>query len=213
MDRKNLVFHVATTSLLIIVFLGQSVSLNFTLITYFNSDPYSFLWFLPDFFCLLFFSLDSYLAYRRACVQAKNSGNNRQDSRLLNQQRPNSRISTASSTSQYNWPNNTKWFGKLTKVPMTYMCWIVYSGFLIAKIAVIFKTGIPESPSRLLHPQAIKLCIGVTAIMYTLVVEVHKDSRKEPMRNAFVNSLSFGIAGEILDSVRYKTNMQSHQLL
>jgi hypothetical protein len=207
---KDGIFRALDALFLCLLFLFQNVILNFFIIKHFSTSPFPFLWFLGDFFCLLIFSWTLYLAYRnnrkreRALRSASISTGGSSGSGNSNP-RPGSRAShgSGSQTSEYNWPNNLACFAQLSQVPMAYLSWLMYSILLIAKCTTLFKSGIPQrlNSDDFFGPQIIKFCIGLSALIYSLLVEAHKDTHDDAVRNAYVNSLSFGIALEILDSV------------
>jgi hypothetical protein len=91
-------------------------------------------------------------------------------------------------------------------MPFSYIAWIVYSVIIIAKIVVIFKAEIPQNISVdnvFFKTDMIKVAIACSALVFSLLVEAHSDARDDPVRNAYVKSISYGMALEILDSVSF----------
>lgn len=119
----------------------------------------------------------------------------------------NSKLSNdASRISENSFPENYPWFTRLTNnFPLAYFSWIVYSAILIAKIVTLFRAEIPQKLQKedFFGPQLFKFAIGVSALVFSLIVAVHKNTKLDPLRNTSLNNLCYRIALEILDSVSY----------
>lgn len=106
--------------------------------------------------------------------------------------------------SEYNFTAGIPWFHTLTKnFPMAYVSWLLYSGTLITKIVLLFKNNVPQGlkHDEFLGPQMFRFSIGLSAIVFSLIVAAHKNARADPLRNNYLNNLCYRIALEILDSV------------
>lgn len=188
---------------LALVFLFQNVMINYIIIWHHSASIFSFLWFLGDFFCLVLFSFTVFLAH------------NFHRKAKLREQRSASRASYASGGARSPTPlgsetseesgsiNDNRMVGS-TKLPLTYISWLFYACLLIMKITILFKSNIAQKLMKedILGPQMLKFCIGLSTIVFSLLVESHHNAAdEEPLRNAYLNSMAFGVALEILDSV------------
>lgn len=192
---KSGLLRILDTVILTVFFLLQNVCLNFIIIEHHSESIFSFLWFLADFFCLTLFSFTIFLAHRYHRKQKQR--NLRAMSRVGYQHGEARSISPQGSR-----VSEQSFFGRAT-LPVTYVSWIFYATIMIMKITLLFKSGIvPQMPKTDTYgPQVVKFCIGLSTIIFSLLVESHHNASDEPLRNAYLNSLAFGVALEILDSV------------
>ncbi|CAL8125243.1 unnamed protein product [Orchesella dallaii] len=194
---KNFLLQILDSSLLSIVFIFQSVVLSQYLV-YDASElqgenahngflsTEKILWLTGDLICLALFLLSSICGYK-----------NLQLARGLSGELPREH----GTTSLYNYVLSSK-------LPLLYVSWFCYAILLVTKITVIFTTNLHENPENfgtsLFGAQMLQLVIGISALIFSLLVESHHDARgRDPRRNAYLNSLAYGIALEILDTADF----------
>lgn len=202
---KSALFHFVDVVCLALVFLFQNVMLNYILIFHNHTSFHAFLWFLGDFFGLVLFSFTVFLAHNYHAKLKKR------------EQRIASRASYASGgagrsctppgsdiSDESGYVSNPNTIFGNAKLPLTHLAWLYYSLLLILKITILFKSEIAQNlkPEDVMGPQMLKFCIGLATIIFSLLVESHHNAIGEPLRNAYLNSVAFGVALEILDSVR-----------
>ena len=114
-----------------------------------------------------------------------------------------------------NYPSKYSFLGYLSseKLPLIYISWFFYAALLTLKIAVISSEWMDQfakgnltkddSPISLnLEPDTLLLGIGLSGLVFSLLVEAHHNAGKEDMkRNSYLNHISYGVALEILDTV------------
>ncbi len=97
-----------------------------------------------------------------------------------------------------------------SKIPLCYISWFMYASVLVVKICMIFTSSLSEKwreaeeqhEKVFFGPQVLQLAIGISAVIFSLLVEAHHNAgKKEPTRNAYLNSVSYEVALEILDTV------------
>ncbi|ODM91676.1 hypothetical protein Ocin01_15000 [Orchesella cincta] len=194
---KNLLIQILDSFLLSLVFIFQSVVLSQYLV-YNDGDlggenghdgfvSYEkILWLIGDLICLTLFLLSSICGYK-----------NLQLARGLSGELPRAH----GSTSLINYVLSSK-------LPLFYVSWFCYAMLLVTKITVIFTSNLHEKPENfgtsMFGAQMLQLVIGISAIIFSLLVEAHHDARRsDPKRNAYLNSLAYGIALEILDTADF----------
>ncbi|CAL8129487.1 unnamed protein product [Orchesella dallaii] len=200
---KSALFRFTDAVVLAVVFLIQNVLLNIYMIQNSSFSFLPFLWFLGDFFCLLLFSFTLFLAHRYHS-KAKQR-----------QRRSASRASFASgarsatpqgsdSSDDCGITDFNRALGH-SKLPFSYAAWIFYSLMIILKVVVLFKSDVAQylKPDQVLGPQLLKFSIGLSTIVFSLLVGAHHDAHSEPLRNAYLDSLAFNVALEILDSTSF----------
>ena len=198
-------YRSADAVFLCVVLLFQSVMLNYFIISHFRDSVLPFFWFLCDFFCLLTFSFSLFVAYR-SNWKLKRKSMNVCSNNSVSSGRSHSRNSSSDSEQGSAYGSSADCFSQASRLPFSYVSWIVYSVFLIAKIVVLFKSDIPQTLSDknnlFFGPQMVKFSLGVTALIFSLVVEAHHHDREDVARHEYIKSVSYGMALEILDSVR-----------
>jgi len=212
---KEHAFRFGDSFLLFLVFIFQSVTINFLIISHFNASSLHFLWFALDFLCVLIFSLSLFLAFRSSAKKKKRIMERSRNS-FVDSVRTDSRLSTVSSSNHSNIPTGFKWFAQLTSGDSTlsYGAWLFFVITLIAKVALLFKSNVPQRLSSedkgkglFLGPQMLNIAIGSSAIIYWLLVKAHHhhEANEDPMRNTYIKCISHEVAMEIFDSVSYCT--------
>ena len=198
-------YRSADAVFLCVVLLFQSVMLNYFIISHFRDSVLPFFWFLCDFFCLLTFSFSLFVAYRSNWkLKRREKSINVCSNNSVSSGRSNSRNSSSDSEQGLSY-GSADCFSQASRLPFSYISWIVYSVFLIAKIVVLFKSDIPQTLSDktgwFFGPQMVKFSLGITALIFSLVVEAHHNAHEDPARHEYIKSVSYGMALEILDSV------------
>ncbi|ODM94301.1 Cat eye syndrome critical region protein 6 [Orchesella cincta] len=202
--KKSTLIRFADAVVLAVVFLFQNVLLNIYIIKHSSFSFLSFLWFLGDFFCLLFFSFTLFLAHQYHHKAKKRQ--RRSASRASFASGTRSATPQGSDTSEESGIAND--FSRVlghSKLPFSYVSWLFYSLMIILKIAVLFKSDVAQTlrDDEVFGPQLLKFCIGLSTIVFSLLVGAHHDAQSEPLRNAYLDSLAFSVALEILDSTSF----------
>lgn len=93
-------------------------------------------------------------------------------------------------------------FGQYT---MPIYVWIAYSCLLVAKVAIIFKSEIPNKIDRndALSPQFLKVILSLTCIIFATLVEGQCLAQSNSLREKYIKYFSHGTAVEILDTVTF----------
>lgn len=203
---RELTFHFIDGFLLVIVFLFQSVVLNFFIISHFRASSLTYLWFLCDFICLFVFSITLFLAYQKHSKLKQREKHNNSlslSNSFTSTIRTNSRNGNRSNHSDEYSTQSCNVCPEISKLPLGYMTWLFYSTILVVKVLILFKSEIPQTlkPQDVFGPQMLKLGIGVSAFIFSLLVEAHHNSQRDQIRAAAVKWISYGMALEILDTV------------
>lgn len=204
--NTNALFRFGDAVLLAVVYLCQNIFLNIFIISNFRETFYAFLLFLVDFMVILLFSFTLFLAYsKQEKAKRREKGLNVSSSNSVTSNRTESRNSSHHSDyGHFSDCRDVDCFSKVSKLPFSYVSWIIYSAVLIAKIVLLFKSEIPQTltdKGTFLGPQLLKFCIGLTSIAFSLLVEAHHDAHDDPLRREYIKSIAYGMALELLDSV------------
>ncbi|XP_064085633.1 uncharacterized protein LOC135200858 [Macrobrachium nipponense] len=182
---KRLLYHAFLTGILLVVVVVQGVLLDVYIIYSDHTIIENYFWLVPDF--LLVFGFVAAMASGYKNNKIKKSDVCQNDHRVKTEE-------TASLHTNI-----------LGKHYLPFYVWMVYSVLLVAKIAVIFKSQVPnklEATDRL-SPQLLKIAMSLTCIIFALLVEGQTSPDKHCERNYYIQTLSHGTAFEILDSVTF----------
>lgn len=96
------------------------------------------------------------------------------------------------------------------KIPLCYSSWFIYATLLSAKIALIFTWNINEKwrdsqqNNLLFGPHMFQFGICLSSVIFSLLVEAHHNAgMKDLQRNAYLSSVAYEVALEILDTVKH----------
>lgn len=225
LSTKAWVFRILDGFFLCAVFILQSVIFSqYTVYSradaeipnhYVNPVFQKLLWLTGDLLCLMGFFLTSLLGFHhvhrrkeeKRKAEEEIDGGTKSD-QLRNRRSPSK---TEIQDDPESLPNTILRYISSSKIPLCYFSWLFYSTMLVLKISVVFGSDINEHMKQSMinkEPlwfdwQIFQLAVGLTAIIFSLLVEAHHDAGNEdPKRNAYLNSVSYGIALEILDTVR-----------
>lgn len=184
----RLLYHAVLTGVLLLVTGAQGVLLDIYILAYDQTSSLNYFWLLPDFLMVFPFVAAMCGGYRRG----KNS--KRYQSTPQSEPQP---------------PVHVRIFGP--RAEPVYV-WLAYTALMVAKIAVIFRSEIPNqiSTDAFLSPQLLQVTICMTALVFGLLVEGQSAwgaaSAKGGDGNAreeYIRALSHGTAIETLDTVTF----------
>ncbi|XP_059483066.1 uncharacterized protein LOC132201143 [Neocloeon triangulifer] len=182
--RWRSVMHLVDAAVLLVVHLVQASVLNYYIISHYSHSTLAYLWFAADFICLFVFAGTLTVAFKYFS-------------------RPEHNTDSASFTlSPDHFINGfpTSRFGVL---PLSYVSWLFYSAILIAKVAVIYRSDLPEQlhPKDLFGPQLLQVTIALGAVVFLLLAESHNWARHRSPRYQFVTSTCAHSGLAVLDTV------------
>ena len=182
---KNLLYYTILTGVLLIVVVVQNVLLDVYVIYNDHTRIENYFWLVPDF--LLVFGFVAAMARGYRNQKPKRSDVCQNDHRTATQEPEtfHSRI--------------------LGKHYLPFYVWMVYSILLVAKIAIIFKSEVPNKLDNndRLSPQLLKMAMSLSLVVFALLVEGQHSADLNSERNFFIQTLAHGTAFEILDSVTF----------
>lgn len=104
------------------------------------------------------------------------------------------------------------------KIPLCYSSWFIYATLLSAKIALIFAWNINEKwrdsqeNNLLFGPHMFQFGVCLSSVIFSLLVEAHHNAGiKDLQRNAYLNSVAYEVALEILDTVKIQKKYFDHK--
>uniref|UniRef100_T1J7N5 XK-related protein n=1 Tax=Strigamia maritima TaxID=126957 RepID=T1J7N5_STRMM len=88
-------------------------------------------------------------------------------------------------------------------IPFAYSAWFIYSTFLVAKMGVIFQSGLAASlkPQDSHSPQMICCVLSISAVLFFLQLNSCHSARSGTSRYTALMNTAFATAIEILDSI------------
>lgn len=183
--------HGLLTLLLVLVQSAQGIILDTFLIT---ASPHSlgpYFWLISDLLVMFFFGISMCRSYT---FWKKSTGQNRRV-------KSNSKIAEKMRRPSFFMKHKSL----LGHHPLSYMTWFAYSLLLVIKISLIFKSEIINrvNPDSFLGPQLMKVCLGMTAIVFFLFVEGHHDAARDSQRFFYIANLIKGTSFEIFDSITF----------
>ncbi|XP_068203381.1 transmembrane protein 121B-like [Palaemon carinicauda] len=183
---KKLLYHSFLTGLLLIVVILQGVLLDVYIIYSDHTLIENYFWLVPDF--LLVFGFVAAMASGYRSNKIKKSEVCQNDHRVKGEEETESL--------------HAKVLGKHF---LPFYIWLVYSILLVAKIAIIFKSQVPNKldAKERLSPQLLKIAMSLSCIVFALLVEGQTSPEKNFEQNNYIKTLSHGTAFEILDSVTF----------
>lgn len=94
---------------------------------------------------------------------------------------------------------------KLGMLPLIYVSWTFYALLLMAKLAVIFTSQIPDKldTKRVAGPQLLKVAIALSGIIFLILVEAHNWAERGSPRYNYVTSVCSRAGIEVLDTVSF----------
>lgn len=222
-------FRVLDIVLLSVVFILQSVILSqYTVYSpYHNEIPSNYvnpvfqklLWLAADFICLAGFILACLCGFRNVSrqrdLQKSRANIKGSTSAVAVPGTSNEKIEDVQNSSrripkEFFNKNSIISYVASSRIPLCYISWFSYASLLVIKISLIFTSNLGQKwrESEENHeeiwfgPQALQMGIGISAVIFSLLVEAHHNAGKEdPQRNAYLKSVSYEVALEILDTV------------
>lgn len=205
----NLVLQFINSIILILILVTQGSILDYYLILHNGGTSGWYFWFLADLLVLIAFMSAVVISYRyynkkARMIQALKSGHKS--------------IMTAIKLAQ-NPPNSPpKPLPKAGLLPLAYLVWVFYVTLLVVKIIILFKMEIAQNldDKTSFGPQLLKVVIGMSSVVFFLLVESHSDAEPQSERLAYMHLLITGTAFEIFDSITFLGILlpnQSHVVL
>ena len=186
----RLVMQVLLTISLVLVSVFQGAMLDAFLIDANPSSPSYYFWLLPDFVVAILFFCTMWRSYG---YWKKSRGLPAGSEFLTKRTDANPTLAA-----QYRW--------LIGYHPLGYLSWFCYSSVLVAKIVVIFKSEIinfSDDDFSVLGSQMMTLNLGLTALVFFLLVKGHHDSLPGSYSTVYISSLIHGTTMEIFDSIYF----------
>ncbi|KAL4225806.1 hypothetical protein ACF0H5_013796 [Mactra antiquata] len=87
-------------------------------------------------------------------------------------------------------------------LPLGYFAWFVYSGFLAARVAIIFKDFASDlTEEEFFGRNTLKITISLAAFVFMLLLMCHHNADQETDRHSYINELTGTVVFDVLDSV------------
>lgn len=183
---KRLAFQIFLGIVQGLIVLTQGSILNYYIISHFVKSNSAYFFFLGDFICIFTFAGSLAVAYRYLVEHH------------LNKRNPNQSFIYSPKRCIPNY--STSKFGVL---PFIYVSWTLYSLILIAKIAVIFTSDIPNnlSTKEVAGPQLLRVAIALSGIIFLILVEGHNWAEEGSPRYIYATSVCTKTGIEVLDTI------------
>lgn len=90
-------------------------------------------------------------------------------------------------------------------LPLACVTWFIYSAFVAAKVAVIFKSGIPDRllESDFYGPQFLKTGICLSGVVFILFAGSQHHAKEGVKERLYINSMASGVTFDVLDTVDF----------
>lgn len=90
-------------------------------------------------------------------------------------------------------------------LPLSCLTWFLYSCYVSAKLAVIFKSGIADrlDESHFIGPQFLKTGICLCGVVFILFVASHHRAKENSKDRMYINSMASGVTFDVLDTVDF----------
>lgn len=90
-------------------------------------------------------------------------------------------------------------------LPLSCLAWFIYSGYVAAKVAVIFTSGIANklSSEDFYGPQFLKTGICLCGVVFILFVAAHHHAKENTKDRMYINSMATGVTFDVLDTVDF----------
>ncbi|XP_046991966.1 transmembrane protein 121B-like [Schistocerca americana] len=182
---RRMIFHVLDAVFLITILILQGTILNYYIIKHSKHHVTPYFWFIADIASLFIFAGTLTVSYQYLTKVKSDFDTDTfflSPKRILHRKFPTS---------------------KLGIMPLSYVSWIIYSTFHFSKVAVIFKSGIPDhlKADDFLGNQALQITIALSGIIFILLAEGHNWSTRQSPRYLYVTSVGWKTGIEILDTV------------
>ncbi|KAK7071174.1 hypothetical protein SK128_005201 [Halocaridina rubra] len=183
---KHLLYYTFLTSVLLIVLIAQGILLDVYIIYNDHTAISNYFWLVPDF--LLVFGFVAAMAKGYWNCKPKPIRSHDSESKSVPQNDLHS--FHVSILGKYYFP---------------FYVWMVYSLLLVVKVAIIFKSELPNklNENDRLSPQLLKMVMSLSCIIFALLVEGQVTTEPNSEREIYIKSLSHNTAFEILDSVTF----------
>ncbi|KAJ9592285.1 hypothetical protein L9F63_001181 [Diploptera punctata] len=183
---KKMVLHIMDATFMTLLLVVQGTILNYYLISHYSNTVFPYFWFLADFACLFAFLGTLTIAYQYLTASEDVSVEDR-----VYRYSPKQVFGSKFPTS------------KLGVLPLSYVSWLFYTGILLAKVMMIFKSEIPDylENYNVFGPQLLQVTIATSGIIFLLLVEGHNWAPRDSPRYTYVTSLCAKTGIEILDTV------------
>ncbi|XP_042231104.1 uncharacterized protein LOC121872417 isoform X2 [Homarus americanus] len=184
---RELLYHTFLTGVVLLLVVTQGILLDVYILSNDHTAIKNYFWLIPDFLLIFAFVAAMSSGYK-SCKHERSSKENPKRSDAGHR--------------RGKVPIHVKMLG-LYSLPV--FVWLAYSGLLVAKVVIIFKSEIPNkiSTSDALSPQLLKIVLSLTFVIFALLVEGQTMTEANSERKRYIQSLSHGTAFEILDSVTF----------
>lgn len=184
------VIHIIDAGLLLAVQVLQGSILNYYILKQYSDMVSPYFWFVGDFLCLFVLAGSLTMAYKyfnRITSDGTSDGSS-------------FKLSPARLISGYS-------IAKFGVLPLSYLSWLFYSGILIGKVAIIFKSELRKAldPDDFFGPQLLQATIALAAVILLLLAESHNWAKHRSARYQFVTSTCAHSGLAILDTVSLLT--------
>ena len=183
---KKMILHVMDATFMMLLLVVQGTILNYYLIRQYSNTVFPYFWFLADFASLFAFLGTLTIAYQYLTASEDVSIQDR-----VYRYSPKQVFGSKFPTS------------KLGVLPLSYVSWLFYTGILLSKVMMIFKSEIPDklTNDEVFGPQTLQVTIATSGIIFLLLVEGHNWAPRDTPRYTYVTSLCAKTGIEILDTV------------
>ena len=183
---KKMILHIMDATFMMLLLVVQGTILNYYLIRQYSNTVFPYFWFLADFASLFAFLGTLTIAYQYLTASEDVSIQDR-----VYRYSPKQVFGSKFPTS------------KLGVLPLSYVSWLFYTGILLSKVMMIFKSEIPDklSNEEVFGPQTLQVTIATSGIIFLLLVEGHNWAPRDSPRYTYVTSLCAKTGIEILDTV------------
>lgn len=182
--HKFVIFHILDSIFLVTVQLVQGCVLNYYISTDKNEQQY-FLYGL-DVFCSLVFITALFSSYQYLSYYIDNN------------EYPDKRYIASPKRIVSKFPTS-----KLGVLPLSYLSWVIYVLILLLKIQIIFGADLFVNLNKhnSFAPQLLKMIIGLSSLVFLLLVEAHNRLELNSERYKYVTTICSKVGVEIFDSV------------
>ncbi|KAL1451942.1 hypothetical protein WDU94_006271 [Cyamophila willieti] len=181
---KFVIFHLLDSMLLLAVQIIQGAVLNYYIIEHYKQHQY--LLYGLDLMCSAVFITALYSSYQYLsyCIDHNEC--------------PDKHYAASPKRYLSQFPTS-----KLGMLPLSYLSWLMYVGILLIKIQIIFGVDlfVILKENNSFAPQLLKIIIGLSSLVFLLLVEAHNRLEVHSDRYNYVTSICSKVGIEIFDSV------------
>uniref|UniRef100_A0A8D8SQN0 Uncharacterized protein n=1 Tax=Cacopsylla melanoneura TaxID=428564 RepID=A0A8D8SQN0_9HEMI len=181
---KFTIFHLLDSVLLLAVQIIQGAVLNHYIIAHYKQHQY--LLYGLDLSCSAIFVIALYSSYQYIsyCIDHNEC--------------PDKRYTASPKRLLSRFPTS-----KLGMLPLSYLSWLIYVAILLIKLQIIFGVDlfVILQENNSFAPQLLKIIIGLSSLVFLLLVEAHNQLEVHSERYNYVTSVCSKVGIEIFDSV------------